>query len=554
MIPQFNPLSSFYPLSLFANGEPGFWLDPSDLSTMYQNVAGTTPVTAVEQPVGLILDKSKGLVLGAELITVAADRNFTSDTGFWTKSEGTITISGNALNFAATGSGQGAYSSAIIGQSGYYQITVTVASISGQLNFYLAGNVTTVITSPGTYVINAFSGTAAALFTIRANAAGLTASVTSISVKKIAGTHYYQSTAGVRPVLSARVNLLTKTEFPSGVSDLVFKTALVTSSTLSGYAGAVAFGFDGVADAIGYKNIATAATSHTLSVVVSMDDGNAPVFGSATGSAATNTFMFVLAGNGTAPTSNTVTSLGGGLYRVSIAVTGNVSATNFGILKYHTNDSRTFKTTAWDIRPTDQFNALISQYQYVNTSTDYTTAGFPLYLSGNGTQWMQCAAQDYTGVNKMLVCAGNRTTGSAVAVLWEQSASSSANNGAVGYIYYNTAYPSREQLIARGTAVFSCNDNAAPAAPVSAVTTSQVNISTDFGNIRRNGVSVATATGTLGGGNFGNYAAYIFARAGSSLFFTGNLYQLIARGSTVASNAAQISAAESWTDLKTKAY
>lgn len=43
---------------LFANGEQGVWYDPSDLSTLFQDAAGTTPVTAMEQPVGLMLDKS----------------------------------------------------------------------------------------------------------------------------------------------------------------------------------------------------------------------------------------------------------------------------------------------------------------------------------------------------------------------------------------------------------------------------------------------------------------------------------------------------------------
>ena len=44
--------------SLFSNGEQGFFYDPNDLSTMYQNAAGTIPVTAARQPVGLIKDKS----------------------------------------------------------------------------------------------------------------------------------------------------------------------------------------------------------------------------------------------------------------------------------------------------------------------------------------------------------------------------------------------------------------------------------------------------------------------------------------------------------------
>lgn len=44
--------------SLFANGEQGFAYDPNDLYTMFQDAAGTVPVTAAGQPVGLVLDKS----------------------------------------------------------------------------------------------------------------------------------------------------------------------------------------------------------------------------------------------------------------------------------------------------------------------------------------------------------------------------------------------------------------------------------------------------------------------------------------------------------------
>lgn len=43
---------------LFSASEPGALYDPSDISTLFQDEAGTTPVTAVEQFVGRILDKS----------------------------------------------------------------------------------------------------------------------------------------------------------------------------------------------------------------------------------------------------------------------------------------------------------------------------------------------------------------------------------------------------------------------------------------------------------------------------------------------------------------
>ena len=68
----------FDPQSLFGGGTPGLWYSPSDLTdakiasgltgaaflaaypmtALYQDAAGTTPVTALEQPVGKMLDKS----------------------------------------------------------------------------------------------------------------------------------------------------------------------------------------------------------------------------------------------------------------------------------------------------------------------------------------------------------------------------------------------------------------------------------------------------------------------------------------------------------------
>jgi hypothetical protein len=53
-----SPPQQFSPASFFANGEQGWWYDPSNFATLFQDSAGTTPVTAVEQPVGLQLDLS----------------------------------------------------------------------------------------------------------------------------------------------------------------------------------------------------------------------------------------------------------------------------------------------------------------------------------------------------------------------------------------------------------------------------------------------------------------------------------------------------------------
>lgn len=49
---------AFSPGDLFERGEQGVWFDPSDMTTLFQDDAGVTPVTAAGQAVGRILDKS----------------------------------------------------------------------------------------------------------------------------------------------------------------------------------------------------------------------------------------------------------------------------------------------------------------------------------------------------------------------------------------------------------------------------------------------------------------------------------------------------------------
>jgi len=54
----FSNGDGFVPSELFAAGEKGVWYDISDLSTLFQDSAGTIPVTGDGQTVGKILDKS----------------------------------------------------------------------------------------------------------------------------------------------------------------------------------------------------------------------------------------------------------------------------------------------------------------------------------------------------------------------------------------------------------------------------------------------------------------------------------------------------------------
>ena len=74
--------------------DKGVWFDATDTSTMFQDISGLTPVTTVEQSIGLWLDKSKGLTFGGQFVINSdfsqGDTNWTLGTG-WAIADGKAT-------------------------------------------------------------------------------------------------------------------------------------------------------------------------------------------------------------------------------------------------------------------------------------------------------------------------------------------------------------------------------------------------------------------------------------------------------------------------------
>jgi len=191
--------AAFSPSSLFASGEQGAWYDPSDLSTMFQDSAGTTPVTADGQPVGLILDKSKVLVLGSELVT---NGDFSSATG-WSVPAGLTIGGGVATATAASGYLYRLGNSIVAGRTyevsfdvseysgtatirGYIQATPVFGStVSGNGHFThrLTATATNVNSECGLNMSSGFNGV-----------------IDNFSIKEIAGNHATQATAASRPL------------------------------------------------------------------------------------------------------------------------------------------------------------------------------------------------------------------------------------------------------------------------------------------------------------------------------------------------------------------
>ena len=186
---------------LFANGEQGSYQDPNDLSTMFQDAAGTIPVTGAGQPVGLVLDKSKGLDLSSELLTALSPLNSTLSSTLPPLTATSTAASGaygaTKVNFAQAGKTYKVKMS----WSGNAQLNAISLQCGG------AGGAPA-LTLPATA-----SGTIEAIFVVATNgplniyknssAIGQSFTIDSLSIKELAGNHAYQTTSSMRPLLVA---------------------------------------------------------------------------------------------------------------------------------------------------------------------------------------------------------------------------------------------------------------------------------------------------------------------------------------------------------------
>lgn len=198
---------------IFANGERGFTRTPGDLSTMYQDAAGTVPVTAVGQPVGLMLDKSKGLSLSVEL-----NPNTSLDTlTGWTVGPASTAVVENSEARVTFGGGLNATSANwfsltrpySIGK--VYTVSFDATYISGgnlEAGFgYAVGIVVSNVANGGIRTRYTFTAggnfNTNVLLAFAASSSGSVWKIDNVSVKEVTGNHSYQTTSSMRPLLAA---------------------------------------------------------------------------------------------------------------------------------------------------------------------------------------------------------------------------------------------------------------------------------------------------------------------------------------------------------------
>lgn len=188
---------------------------------MYQDIYGIVPVTALTQPLGLVLDKSKNLALGGEL---TVNGHFDIDTTGWINFglaqkeviDGVLYLTAQPSETFPTGisqdinfnihqtvkvvvrakliSGSTPANICVIPRTNSYSLPNTVQRvISNQFNDYIF------------YVTKEQAALGVRVY-LQMHTGNSVLAVDSVSVKEIAGNHAYQSTSAKRPMISARVN------------------------------------------------------------------------------------------------------------------------------------------------------------------------------------------------------------------------------------------------------------------------------------------------------------------------------------------------------------
>ena len=559
MLPHLVPILTggrrFEPQVLFQSNEPGFWYDPSDLSSMYQDSAGTTPVTAVEQAVGLILDKSKGLVLGPELVT---NGDFATNSD-WTLEAGS-TISGGALNVVAPGSAVAAAKQSVTFVPGrMYQITFTLTGSGTGLSINIPGASGISRSAAGTYTQFLIPTLTGELIVSHRGGAGWTGTVDNISVRELAGNHAIQPGATNRPILRSRYNLALGTEAIGGANWTNYATAPTMTSATDPLGGSTATTLDDT-DGAGFsgrtQNFTVTAGGYSASAYVkagTADGFSIWAIGSVDGVLLQDSLTWA-AGVPTG-TGWTAISVGGGYYRVSKSFTA-VAATqtlNIYLLPCRSIASLTGSTTFWGVDVRRSCDTYLP-YQRIAAATDYDVVGFPVYLAFDGSDdsLYTGGSIDFSATDKITVWAGvtklsDANVGSVVCY-----GANYTNAPGFEILAPETAGQPRYGIGASSTvAGAQVGYNASFAAPTTNVVTGVFDVSSaPEGNRLQMRVDGAAQSLTVSGagiqaGNFGSARITIGARnLGVSERLNGRLYQAICRGA--ATSAALIQQADRW--------
>jgi len=548
-------------------------------ATLFTDTAGTIPVTTPGQAVALMLDKSRGLVLGPELVV---NGDFSSGTTGWTSGttySGTLSAASGLLTIttnSANGFGSALQSvSLTVGKT--YRLTGTRRASSGGNPAVGFGNSlgaiqTVLISGSASTTTNEFTasfvytGNILTLFN-QTSTNGAVSEFDNISVRELAGNHATQATAASRPIYGVvpqggRRNLLTWSE---DYSNAIWakSNATVTVNSEAAPDGTLTADLQTQTAAGGFFNQSvTGAVSTTYTASAWFKAGTASfgtiyIGGGGVGGVDSGFTVNLSTGAtqkiGSGAITAVATSGTAGWWRLAVTFTTGGSDNSFDILLRGQNTSPTesaaVTTYIWGAQL--EQSATATPYQRVSTIYDVTEAGVQScsYLFFNGTNNSMATNTITPGTDKVQVFAGARKLRDTTTAILVELSSSFSNTGSFGVVAPSSNGQPDLQFVSTGTAQVAPTATGF-ASPVTVVLTGLSDISGDFAGLRANGSQVAQSTGNQGSGNYLAYPLYIGARTGTNLYFNGNLFGLITRfGPNLTGTT--INATEYWVGDKT---
>lgn len=481
--------------SLFANSEQGFAYDPNDLTTLYQDTAGTVPVTAVGQPVGLMLDKSKNLSTSAELVV---NGDFAVSTGWSVAGGGAMSIANGKLIASAVTNDLVSRNDCPATSGKFYKLTVTVSAYTqGMPRVSVGGSLIDVGTGVGTRTFYVMASSTTTMLYVYAgfNGSGGVWEIDSLSIKEVLGNHAYQMVSASRPILRQTPilgnELVVNGDFSDGLTNVAPRN-VVTAEIVSG----------------ALKVTNTGTFYGFVEMVLPTEVGK--------------TYLFrgdVVAYSSTGAAFHIASVTNGG--DIAYNVEGSTAAVGVMFTAQTANTYLSLKTP----------NNVIGSWRIFDNISVREVTGYRTdqnYLAFDGTDdFLQTNNIDFTATDKVSLFAGVRKLSDAnFSIVTELSASINANNGT--FYLAAPASSGTYEFATKGTVARTAAKNGI-IAPHSAVLNAQGNIGLDITKLNVNGISTITNS-DQGTGNYGNYPLYIGRRGGTSLPFNGHLYSMVGIG------------------------
>lgn len=472
--------------------------------TLFQDIAGTIPVTAQMQPVGLMLDKSKGVV-GTELNNNNFDVNLD---GWGVGNNAQATIVNKEANVTLHGSltatsNNWFYLRGNYIQNTYYVVEFDATYVSGgnlQCGVGYNAALTVQSSANGGYktryrcIVTGTNNTSLGLLTFGASTANSVWKIDNVSFKPIFGNHAYQSVSTSRALLKQSPilgnELVVNSEFNTDVSgwtsvlvdtEIVFNKVKITVKNTGGRL------VQGIPTVVG-KVYQISWKSEAIVGMPAVRLGNS--------SGAFDVF-------------NDTNAVG----NKSRIFTATSTTTFVSLTAASTNDSAYF-----DSITVKEITGYYTDRNYIETD------GIDDFLQTNSI--------DFTATDKVSVLTGVRKLSDASVQMIAELSSGNQNTNMFSLLRGagSTEYV-QSFLRASASGAYCTVNNAAYAAPTSLVVAAKYDISGSSKQVMQiNSKVAATSLINVGVGNFGNYPLYIGRRGGTSLPFSGHIYGLIVLG------------------------